>query len=82
MSTQVGRAQLEGRSASLLSWHYVWELAGLVEALVDSAADREESVRNSIFKSVVDIGRKKHSQVLEVINSYLSKHSKVCVPCM
>lgn len=51
----------------------------MLEALVDSAADREESVRESIFKSIVDVGRKKHSQVLDVLHSYLSKHSKVGV---
>ena len=54
-------------------------LSGMLEALVDSAADREESVRESIFKSVVDVGRKKHTQVLDVLHSYLSKHSKVGV---
>ena len=58
---------------------------GLIEALVDSAADREESVRGSIFKSIVDIGRKKHAQVLDVMHSYLSKHNKVslyaCILC-
>lgn len=53
--------------------------AGLIEALVDSAADREESVRESIFKSIVDIGRKKHAEVLDVMHNYLSKHSKVGV---
>ena len=52
---------------------------GLIEALVDCAADREESVRESIFKSVVDIGRKKHGQVLETVHTYLSKHNKVSV---
>lgn len=52
---------------------------GLIEALVDCAADREESVRDSIFKSLVDIGRKKHEQVLDTIHSYLSKHNKVRV---
>lgn len=52
-------------------------LIGLTEALVDSAADREESVRESIFKSIVDLGRKKHSQVLNAIHSYLTKHNKV-----
>ena len=46
---------------------------------MDSAADREESVRESIFKSIIDIGRKKHLQVLDVIHNYLSKHSKVGV---
>ena len=49
----------------------------MLEALVDSAADREESVRDSIFKGIVDIGRRKHAQVLDVIHSYLSKHNKV-----
>jgi hypothetical protein len=44
---------------------------------VDSAADREEAVRDSVFKSVVDVGRKKHSQVLSALHSYLSKHNKV-----
>lgn len=56
--------------------HYDF-LSGLTEALVDSVADREQSVRESIFKSIVDIGRKKHVQVLDVIHSYLSKHNKV-----
>lgn len=46
---------------------------------MDAAADREETVRDSIFKSVVDIGRRKHPQVLDVIHSYLSKHNKVGV---
>ena len=47
--------------------------------MVDAAADREEIVRDGIFKSVVDIGRRKHAQVLDVIHSYLSKHNKVGV---
>lgn len=50
---------------------------GLIEALVDCAADREESVRESIFKSIVDIGRKKHGVVLDSMHTYLSKHNKV-----
>ena len=52
-------------------------IIGLTEALVDSAADREESVRESIFKSIVDLGRKRHSQVLDAIHNYLTKHNKV-----
>ena len=54
-------------------------ITGLVEALVDSAADGDFDVRGAIFKSVVDIGRRKHGQVLEILHDYLSKHKKVGV---
>lgn len=78
---QVGRSQVEGKGVG--GWFNNLIIAmlptGLIEALVDSAADREESVRDSIFKSIVDIGRKKHAQVLDVMQSYLSKHNKVSV---
>ena len=60
---------------------------GLVDALVDAASDREEEAREAIFKSLVDIGRKKYSTVLETMHGYLTKHSKVSlksrqvIPC-
>lgn len=57
-------------------------IAGLTEALVDAAADKDNSVRESIFKSIVDIGRKKHSQVLNILHGYLSKRNKVGVAHM
>jgi len=52
---------------------------GLTEALVDSAADKDEDVRDNIAKSIVDIGRRKHGQVLEILHNYLSKRPKVGV---
>ena len=50
---------------------------GIVEALVDSAADKSEATRQAVVKALVDIGRKKHGTVLEICHSYLKKHSKV-----
>lgn len=52
---------------------------GLTEALVDAAADKDDDVRDSITKSIVDIGRKKHTQVLTILHNYLSKRNKVGV---
>ena len=52
---------------------------GLTEALVDAAADKDDDVREGITKSIVDIGRKKHAQVLAILHSYLSKRNKVGV---
>ena len=51
--------------------------AGIVEALVDSAADKSETTRHAVLKALVDIGRKKHNTVLAICHSYLKKHSKV-----
>ena len=50
---------------------------GIVEALVDSAADKSEATRQAVVKALVDIGRKKHETVLGICHSYLKKHSKV-----
>ena len=50
---------------------------GIVEALVDSAADKSEATRQAVAKALVDIGRKKHEIVLAICHSYLKKHSKV-----
>lgn len=57
--------------------NFLYAGAGLVDALVDAANDREEQPREAIFKSLVDIGRKKHNTVLETTHGYLTKHSKV-----
>lgn len=51
---------------------------GLIEALVDVASDRDEQAQEAIFKSVVDIGRRKHVHVLEISLAYITKHNKVC----
>lgn len=59
--SQVGKSQIEG----------------LVEALVDSANDREEAARENIFKSIVDIGRRRHVVVLKICHGYLTKHNKL-----
>jgi hypothetical protein len=58
---QVGRSQIEG----------------IVEALVDSAADKSDAPRQAVAKALVDIGRKKHATVLGICHSYLKKHSKL-----
>ncbi len=63
----------------VLSVIFVFLSAGLTEALVDAAADKDDDVRDSISKSIVDIGRKKHSQVLTILHNYLSKRNKVGV---
>ncbi len=75
----VGRSQIEGKStlASLQLTHTLQSHAGLIEALVDAACDKEDSVSDSIFKSIVDIGRKKYVIVLERCLAYLTKHNKV-----
>ena len=51
--------------------------SGIIEALVDAAYEKEDSARKAIFKSVVDIGRRKHVTVLTICHGYLQKHSKV-----
>ena len=45
--------------------------------MVDGACDREATARDAIFKSLADIGRRKHKVVLEITHSYLDKHNKV-----
>ena len=52
-------------------------LAGIIEALVDAAYEKDDAARTAIFKSVVDIGRRKHVVVLTICHGYLQKHSKV-----
>ena len=51
--------------------------AGIIDALVDAASDKDAGARGAIVKSVVDIGRKKYAAVLGHCHSYLLKHSKV-----
>ena len=46
---------------------------------MDAAADKDGEVRDSITKSIVDIGRRKHGQVLVILHNYLSKRPKVGV---
>lgn len=55
----------------------VVSLAGIIESLVDAAYEKDDSARTAIFKSVVDIGRRKHVTVLTICHGYLQKHSKV-----
>ena len=50
---------------------------GIVESLVDSAADKSEAARHAVVKALVDIGRNKHVTVLGICHSYLKKHNKV-----
>ena len=56
---------------------HILRVAGIVEALVDSAADKSETTRRAVHKALVDIGRKKHHTVLGICHSYLKKHGKV-----
>lgn len=65
-------------SCTGLLLHAHTHIAGLVEALVDSACDREGVARDAIFKSLVDIGRRRYNIVLEITHRYLAKHNKVC----
>lgn len=78
---QVGKSQLEGKFCVCVRWSIFMCITdiGLTEALVDSAADKDDEVRDSIYKSIVDIGRKKHAQVLTILHNYLSKRNKVGV---
>ena len=62
---------------SLLRLHLIDLIVGILEALITAASDREEEAQKSIFKSVVDIGRKKHVLVLTTCHAFLVKHSKV-----
>ncbi|XP_011410499.2 PREDICTED: maestro heat-like repeat-containing protein family member 1 [Amphimedon queenslandica] len=53
------------------------QIEGILESLVAAAADREEDAATAIFKSLLDIGRKKHTLVLDTCHLYLVKHSKL-----
>ena len=44
---------------------------------MDAANDRDDTVSDAVFKSVLDIGRRKHVTVLEICLAYLTKHNKV-----
>ena len=46
-------------------------------ALIDSAFDKDENVREIICSSLFDLGRKQPAMVLSSCHSYLVKHSKV-----
>ena len=52
---------------------------GILEALIGAAADRDEDAQAAIFKSLLDIGRKKHTLVLGTTHAFLIKHSKVLI---
>ena len=44
---------------------------------MSASADRVDETRESIFKAIVVIGRKKHVLVLRICHSYLNKHNRV-----
>lgn len=52
--------------------------AGIIESLLGASCDRVEETRDAIFQSVVDIGRKRHTMVLKICHTFLTKHNKVC----
>lgn len=54
--------------------------AGIIEALVSAANDKEEEAQRAIFTAVVDIARKKHIIVLNMCHAFLLKHTKVTTP--
>ena len=76
------RSSLQDRSQNFFVFFIISYGAGIVESLVDSAADKSETSRHAVVKALVDIGRKKHVIVLGICHSYLKKHSKVMVLCM
>ena len=56
---------------------HVLPVAGIIEALVSAANDKEEEAQRAIFTAVVDIARKKHIIVLNMCHAFLLKHTKV-----
>ena len=52
-------------------------ITGIIDALIQSASDKNEEAQDAIFKSLVDIGRKKFSLVLGITHGFLLKHPKV-----
>ena len=52
-------------------------VSGIIDSLIGAANDREDVAQKAIFKSLVDIGRKKFSIVLNISHDFLVKHSKV-----
>lgn len=56
--------------------------AGIVEALVDAANDKDESTQVALCKAIVDIGIKKHVSVIKICLNYLTKYTKVRSECV
>ena len=78
--SMAAKSQIEGEECRELATEqtcFTLLPAGLVEALVDAANDRDDTVSDAVFKSVIDIGRRKHVTVLEICLAYLTKHNKV-----
>ena len=61
------------------SLNWVSLLAGIVEALVDAANDKDESTQVALCKAIVDIGIKKHASVIKICLNYLTKYTKVSI---
>lgn len=53
------------------------QIEGIIESLIGAANDREDVAQKAIFKSLVDIGHKKFSVVLNISHDFLIKHSKL-----
>ena len=51
--------------------------AGILDALVSAANDKEDDAQRAVFKAIVDIARKKHKLVLSTCHAFLVKHTKV-----
>lgn len=52
--------------------------AGLADSLIEALNDRDETVRQTIVTSLVDMGRHKLDVILRSGHSFLIKHPKVC----
>lgn len=69
----------------MLDEHHVWmshisiSSAGIVEALVGAANDKDEGTQTALCKAIVDIGIKKHVVVIKICLNYLTKYTKVCI---
>ena len=54
---------------------------GLADSLIEALNDRDETVRQTIVTSLVDMGRHKLDVILSSGHSFLIKHPKVCHMC-
>ena len=79
----MARSQIEGQlrvGCDAVTHFLSRRAAGIIEALVSAANDKEDEAQRAIFTAVVDIARKKHMTVLNMCHAFLVKHTKVSLP--
>ena len=54
-----------------------FNIIGMVMALIDSAYDKDESVRESVMNAMHNVGSKQTALVLSSCHQYIRKHAKV-----